>query len=445
MIRLRTAAGIEELDLDGLLQRAKRGVIAPHDEVCFSPVTGDRFVPARELEFLEGMYGAGRIRFWRYFHLGRVPWLTLAVIAVMLAVYFFWQGPGPHRPDALLRQGAKSRALILELGQWWRLLAANFLHMGVWHLGVNAVFLLNLGGPAESIFRRADFGLLLMASALGAMGLSALLTREVSSGASGMVFGVWGAVAVFGLRYRTILPRRYKRYFIGSVIPYALFALYVASARTGVDNWAHLGGLVAGSVSALLLPPRLIAQPGRPLSKALMVVGLATGLALMQFAPMGPGTLVATRVDGGLSVAVPARWEQTVARRDALAESYTFENDAGVALAFEVERLPSALALDAITQRFMAGPLAAQLRTLDVRRVDVQDAVPAVVGAAHAARRIRARLELPRGLTEVQFLLFGRREYAYTLSLTAPMWLLPAYRQIFDRIVGGVVLVEAAQ
>ena len=77
----------------------------------------------------------------------------------------------------------------------------------------------------------------------------------VSCGASGLVFGVWGAVAVFGVRYRRYLPDRYRRYFLGSVVPYSVFALYFGLAVPGVDNWAHAGGFLGGYLVSAFLNP----------------------------------------------------------------------------------------------------------------------------------------------------------------------------------------------
>src|SRR5690606_24980708 len=160
---------IEEMELAEFERRAREGDIAPQHQVCFPAVTGDAFVPARDLELFRGLYAAGAITFKRYFNLGRVPYLTGALMAVLLLTFLKWQGAAdgalPLSDSDLLQKGAKSRPLIVELGQWWRLLTANLLH-GSWvHLIGNLIFLLNLGGAAEAVFRRLDFLLVLVASA----------------------------------------------------------------------------------------------------------------------------------------------------------------------------------------------------------------------------------------------------------------------------------------
>ncbi|MEO1174576.1 MAG: rhomboid family intramembrane serine protease, partial [Myxococcota bacterium] len=224
MIRLRRfeTDRVEEIPLEEFERLAREGRIRPRDHVCFPLLTGTNFVPARELEMFRGLRATDAFNFREYFTLGRVPWSTLALIALLLFVWIFWQRPTPTSAVLLVQQGAKAPSLMVELGQWWRLLSANLLHVSGWHLAVNLLFLFNIGGPAEAAYRRVDYIMVLIASALGTNVLSTLANPSVSCGASGIVFGVWGALAVFGIRYRQLLPERYQRYFIGNVIPYSI-------------------------------------------------------------------------------------------------------------------------------------------------------------------------------------------------------------------------------
>ena len=69
--------------------------------------------------------------------------------------------------------------------------------------------------------------------------------NQCSAGASGVVLCL-GALVVFGFRFRRLLPPRYRRYFVYSVTPYALFALYIGFIMSNVDHFAHIGGVMAG-------------------------------------------------------------------------------------------------------------------------------------------------------------------------------------------------------
>ncbi|MBI3178790.1 MAG: rhomboid family intramembrane serine protease, partial [Deltaproteobacteria bacterium] len=351
-------------------------------EVCFPAVTGTAFVPAQSLELYRGLSAQGLLTFRRYFHLARMPYVTLALIALLVAAYFGWQGGRPASIEQLVQQGAKSPPLMRELGQWWRLLTANGLHISGWHLAANAVFLFNLGGPAEAVFRRLDYLIIVAASSIGAMLFSTLASPLVSCGASGIVFGVWGAAAVFGMRYRELLPDRYRRYFIGSVIPYSLFALYLGFAIPGVDNWSHLGGLATGSALAMVLPPRLMAPRDSWVhAKLFAFAAAALLLAALGLDPPGVGPLSPSRYYAatGLVVPVPRRWDLIAQERTRNHESYAFANGAGVAVALQGRLEAQPVDLGELGKRFVERDLAAQLEAAQSRGHRIHEPVPVTV------------------------------------------------------------------
>ena len=129
LVRKDSLGLIEEFDLDEFEEKVRKGHIGPHMEICFPVVTGDRFVIARDLEIYQGLYQTDVLNFKRYFHLGRIPWLTIILIALLCCVHYWWPEPPGRYADRLLQRGAKSLPLMLELGQWWRLITANFMHV----------------------------------------------------------------------------------------------------------------------------------------------------------------------------------------------------------------------------------------------------------------------------------------------------------------------------
>src|SRR5204862_1052563 len=98
-----------------------------------------------------------------------------------------------------------------------------------------------------------DYALILLVSALTTTLLSTAMSTLPSVGASGVVLGLFGAASVFGYKYSDILPKKYRRYFGGAVLPYALFILYVGLATKDTDNWGHLGGLLGGMLASIPL------------------------------------------------------------------------------------------------------------------------------------------------------------------------------------------------
>lgn len=145
--------------------------------------------------------------------------------------------------------------LDVEAGQYERLITAAFLHAGVLHLASNMLALFIVGAPLERAIGSARFGVIYLASALGGSLLALALSppNSLGVGASGAIFGLFGAAAV--------LYRRIGADFrgIGTLIG---INLVISFALPGISWQAHIGGLVTGAVVAALVAGR---RPrGRP-------------------------------------------------------------------------------------------------------------------------------------------------------------------------------------
>jgi rhomboid protease GluP len=142
--------------------------------------------------------------------------------------------------------GSNYGALTLQ-GQWWRLITCQFLHFGIIHIAFNAMALWNIGPLAERLFGRWHFLLLYLVSGIGG-GFGTLLWRPEanSAGASGAIFGVIGGLLAFlsrrDLGVPTLLVMHLRRSFLG----FAAFSLLAGVLIPGVDNAAHVGGLLTG-------------------------------------------------------------------------------------------------------------------------------------------------------------------------------------------------------
>ena len=127
-------------------------------------------------------------------------------------------------------------------GQWYRLLTAMFLHAGVVHILFNMLSLWWLGGPLEQALGRARFTALYFVSGLAGSALTYLLAEpnQPSLGASGAIFGLFGAMAV--------LMRR-MRYDMRPIVVLLVINLMITFSPGFNISWqAHIGGLVAGVV-----------------------------------------------------------------------------------------------------------------------------------------------------------------------------------------------------
>jgi membrane associated rhomboid family serine protease len=181
---------------------------------------------------------------------------TIVIIALNVVVFLIMvlQGVSLFSPTAesVLKWGADYGPLTLH-GQWWRMVVSTFLHFGLIHLLFNVFVLFNIGLFMEDLAGRVEFIVLYLVCGLGGSAASlAWHPSTVSAGASGAIFGLYGALLGFLVVHRGSIPaeslaslRKGALTFIGYNLLYGL--------RPGVDMAAHVGGLATGFVLGLFL------------------------------------------------------------------------------------------------------------------------------------------------------------------------------------------------
>lgn len=181
----------------------------------------------------------------------KMVWLILifngiAFVMLMLA-------GGLTDPDVLIRFGALSSNLISE-GQYWRLITCTFLHANLMHLGVNSFCLFIFGPIAEIFFGRIKFLLIYLIAGIGGSATSYVFIdpRSIGVGASGAVFGVLGSIAVYYYLNQHIYGK-YGRGMMTGIGVIVLVNLGLGFTFQGVDNWAHIGGLLFGILASFAL------------------------------------------------------------------------------------------------------------------------------------------------------------------------------------------------
>lgn len=195
---------------------------------------------------------------------GKRAWLsaTTAVITMNLLIAFAMTLAG-GRPDQSgdsiqLAWGANFAPATTD-GEWWRLATAMFLHFGLFHLLMNMVALWDSGRLVERQFGSIRFVAIYLASGLTGNLVSLIVhgDRAVSGGASGAIFGVYGALLAFLLTERRRLHATEFRWMFWGASAFSVLALSFGLLFPGIDNAAHFGGLLAGiSAGYILLPPR---------------------------------------------------------------------------------------------------------------------------------------------------------------------------------------------
>ncbi len=174
------------------------------------------------------------------------PILIAICILVFIAMYIW--GNGSEDAVTLLLFGANFRGLV-QAGEVWRLVTSMFLHIGLIHLVVNMYSLLIIGKQLESFLGKWKFLIVYLGSGILGSLLSVVVHSSISAGASGAIFGLLGSLLYFGYHYRLYLGTVLKT----QVIPIIIINLLIGFMVPGIDNFAHIGGLVGGYLLTMIL------------------------------------------------------------------------------------------------------------------------------------------------------------------------------------------------
>ena len=173
--------------------------------------------------------------------------LTNLLVAVNVLA-FIWQVTTPGGIDA--DHGYLAPRDVLQYGEWWRIFTAAFLHGSIPHIALNMIALFQVGNLVEQLFGKVRFALLYLLATVGS-GLAIIYfsTPDIPTlGASGAIFGLFGALVAVGLR----LGAR-GRSLVGQVLPIIALNLIFTFAIPGISASAHVGGLLTGFVAGLVL------------------------------------------------------------------------------------------------------------------------------------------------------------------------------------------------
>lgn len=149
----------------------------------------------------------------------------------------------------LIQMGAKINILI-NRGEIYRLITSTFLHGGIMHILFNMSALNIIGKEVEYIYGSKKYILIYILSALSGSLFSYLFNpNSVSVGASGAIFGLLGAMLVFGLKEKNKIGKQYVKNILETLAINVIIGITISN----IDNYAHLGGLIMGAISALIL------------------------------------------------------------------------------------------------------------------------------------------------------------------------------------------------
>ena len=177
--------------------------------------------------------------------------ITNVLIAVNVVAYIWLRFTGGLASnDALLDHGALLGVACTAGGQWWRIVTGAFLHGGELHIGMNMLALYIVGNDVELVYGKLRYVLLYGIAMTGA-GLAVVYfaPNDVTVGASGAIFGLFGALVAVGLR----LGGSRGRQLIGRMLPVLVINLVLTFTIPNISSAGHVGGLITGFLAGLVL------------------------------------------------------------------------------------------------------------------------------------------------------------------------------------------------
>lgn len=196
-------------------------------------------------------------------------YILLLLIAAMFVV--LEKNGGSTSVLTLIEYGAKYNPLIIE-GEWWRFISAMFLHIGFLHLAMNSLALFYLGGAVERMYGTSRFLLIYFIAGVFGSIASFAFNEQVAAGASGAIFGCFGALLYFGTIHKKLFFRTMGK----SVLMILALNLLFGFAVPMVDNGAHIGGLMGGYLASAA-----VQLPNDNRSYKQVAAFVVTGVAIM--------------------------------------------------------------------------------------------------------------------------------------------------------------------
>lgn len=186
---------------------------------------------------------------------------TRILIGINVVAYLWELATGALSSDQALINAGAMYGPAMAAGQWWRIVTGTFLHGGFLHILFNMIALLQVGTFVEQIFGGRRMLVLYALSMVGAgLAIYQFSYPEITVGASGAIFGIFGSLTAAGLR---LGPR--GRSLVTSNIGIIVVNLLIGFlAPLHISNAGHIGGVLTGFVFGFFLMPRRLLQPPVP-------------------------------------------------------------------------------------------------------------------------------------------------------------------------------------
>lgn len=181
-------------------------------------------------------------------YIGKKAVITPVFMGIIIFSFIFLQKMQGDNIELLINLGAKVNSLILA-GEWWRLITPVFLHGSILHLGMNMLAMYYIGQDIERFYGKWRYVTIFFLSLLGGSIASFVFNTSVSVGASGAVFGLFGALLYICFFYKDRISPVYRKNIFTLIAVNIVFGFLMP----GIDQMAHLGGFIIGYLSGVAL------------------------------------------------------------------------------------------------------------------------------------------------------------------------------------------------
>lgn len=175
--------------------------------------------------------------------------VTHLFLAIQIVIFLLMTlNGGSTNVLTLILFGAKFNPAIAQ-GEWWRLIAPMFIHIGFTHILVNSITLYYLGTQMESLYGSLRFALIYLLSGLMGNLMSFAFNDSISAGASTSLFGLFAAAIVLGRQF----PYNLGIQQMARSFTMLIFLNFFFGFSAAVDNFGHLGGALGGALAAVFI------------------------------------------------------------------------------------------------------------------------------------------------------------------------------------------------
>ena len=171
----------------------------------------------------------------------KIPYITISLIAINVLIYFGTILTGTY--DSVVRAFCVYGPYI-RAGEYYRIITGMFLHGSILHLLFNCYALFIIGSQLESFLGRFKYFIIYFFAGISGSLFSMMFSANPSIGASGAIFGLMGSLIYFGYHYRVYLGNYVKT----QLIPLVVINLIIGFSASNIDNFAHIGGLIGGTL-----------------------------------------------------------------------------------------------------------------------------------------------------------------------------------------------------